>query len=155
LGVCFFLIIADALFWTGHGAWAAGFLVMPVEGLDAAEYARDNLTPVFQIHADRLFVDHERRGFFWIGLFPYLVAEKVQITIHSSASLSHLLSLSNAGNGSPAAEHRLEIRALEIFMWGENSPRLTAAVTRPGRDGAFELSAVQTFDNAGRTLSIP
>jgi hypothetical protein len=155
LGTCLFLFIAQPGFGPSPGAWATDFLAMPVEGVEVAEYAHDSLTPIFQIHANRLLVEHERRGFFRIGLLPYLVAENVQIRIHSTEGLNNLLSVFHTGNLSPAAEHRLEIRGLEIFVSGEKSPRLRAAVARSGKDGAFELFSVQTFDKTGRRLSIP
>ena len=121
-------------------------------GVTSVEY--DGLTPVEKIHVDRMFVEYERRGFFRIGLLPIPVAENVQIQIRAADCLTNALFVSHVWNQPPVGARRLELRHLEIKMFGEKQPRLSAAVGRVGQDGNLELSDVSIFNATGQQMSI-
>lgn len=132
---------------------ALGLAGTGANGLTSVEY--DGLTPVAQVHAGRLFVDYERHGFFRIGLLPFPAAENVQIQIRSADCLTNALFGLHSWNQPSVGARRLELRNLEIKMFGEKEPRLSAAVARVGQDGILELSTVSVLDAKGRQTSIP
>jgi hypothetical protein len=115
----------------------------------------DGISPVAQVHAARMFIDYERHGFFRIGLLPIPVVENVQIQIQSADCLTNALFGLHSWNQPSVGASRLELRNLEIGLFGEKQPRLSAAVARVGQDGILELSAVSVFDATGRQTSIP
>ncbi len=124
-----------------------------VSDVTSCEY--NGLELVDQVHAARIFVDYERRGFFRIGLLPIPVAENVQIQIQSADCLTNALLALHSWNQPSAGLRRLELRNLEIRLIGEKQPRLCAAGARVGQDGALELSTVSVFNAAGQPTSIP
>lgn len=139
------------MFWA-FDVNASGLVGTGAKDLTTVEY--DGLTPVSQVHTARLFVDYERRGFFRIGLLPMLVAENVQVQIRSADSLTNGLFALHSWNQLSAGGQCLELRNLEIKMFGEKRPRLSAAIARDGQDGVLELTTVSVFNATGQQTSI-
>jgi hypothetical protein len=102
-----------------------------------------------------MFIDYERHGFFRIGLLPIPVVENVQIQIQSADCLTNALFGLHSWSQPSIGASRLELRNLEIKMFGEKEPRLSAASARVGQDGVLELSAVSVFNATGQQTSIP
>lgn len=125
------------------------------EHLEIAEYNPGGLTPVTEIHATRIFMDYERRGFFRIGLLPVLVAENVRIEIQSVEGLTNALSNLRSWGKPGAGVRRLKLKNLEIGIGGENQPRLRAATGQIGNDGAMQLTSVSANDASGHQISAP
>jgi hypothetical protein len=121
----------------------------------SSEYNSKDLSLVAQVHAAHLFTDYERRGFFRIGLLPIPVAENVQIQIRSADCLTNALLGLHFWNQPSVGVRRLELRNLEIKLFGEKQPRLSAATARVGQDGILELSTVSMLNATGQPLSIP
>jgi hypothetical protein len=140
------------MFWA-FDVNALGLARTGANDLTTVEY--DGLTPVSQVHVDRIFIDYERRGFFRIGLLPIPVAENVQIQIRSVDCLTNAMFALHSWDQPSVGVRRLELRNLEIKLIGEKQPRLSAAVARVGQDGVLELSAVSVFDPTGWQTSIP
>jgi hypothetical protein len=115
----------------------------------------NGLAPVTKVHAARMFVDYERRGFFRIGLLPMLVAENVQIQIQSADYLTNALLALHSWNQYSAGLRRLELRNLEIKLFGKKQPRLCAASAQIEKDGVLELSTASMFSTTGQQTSIP
>ena len=132
---------------------ALGLAGVGAKDLTTIEY--DGLTPVTQVHTARLFVDYERRGFFRIGLLPMLVAENVQVQIRSADCLTNGLLALHSWNQLSAGVRRLELRNLEIGLFGEKQPRLSATSAHAGQDGILELLNVSVFSATGQQTSIP
>jgi hypothetical protein len=122
----------------------------------AADHLRlteyDDVHPIVKIQAARIFEDHERFGFFRLGLAPFAVIQSVQIQIESADRLTNALASLNSWKLSSGELRRLEIRDLEISLFGEKQPRLHAATARPNTTGALELSKVSL--TGGPTISI-
>ena len=121
------------------------------EHLRLTEY--DDAQPIIKIQAARIFEDHERFGFFRLGLAPLAVLQSVQIQTASANRLTNALASLNAWRCAARDLRRLEIRDLEISLFGEKEPRLRAATARPNAAGALELSKVSLA--GGPTLPIP
>ena len=118
-----------------------------------SEYS-SNLSLIAQVHAVRLFTDYERRGFFRIGLLPIPVAENVQIQIQSADCLTNAMLALHSWNQSSVGVKRLELRNLEIKLFGEKQPRLRAVTACVGQNDTVELSTVSVFGIAGQQASI-
>ncbi len=82
------VVFACSLFWA-FDVDALGVVGTGANDFTTVEY--DGLSPVAQVHVNRMFIDYERRGFFRIGLLPIPVAENVQIQIQSADCLTNAL----------------------------------------------------------------
>jgi hypothetical protein len=131
---------------------AEGIFGVPPNDTTLTEY--DGLQLISRVHADRFFVDHQRWGFFRLGLFPIAVVEGVEIQVRSASCLTNALADLNSWHPSSAGARRLELRNLEISLLGEKEPRLHAAIARVGQGGALELSNVSVAVADGTPVSL-
>jgi hypothetical protein len=153
--ICFFLGAAAAWAALELRIGAAEMAGATANNVTISDYSPDDLSLVAKIHADRIFADYERRGFFRIGLLPVPVAENVQIQIKSADCLTNGLLALPAWNRPEIGVRRLEFRKLEIAFFGEKQPRLRAASAHVGRDGTIELSTVSLPDSIDHQTPIP
>jgi hypothetical protein len=133
----------------------AGLAGTTANEITLSEYDSNDLSLVFQVHAARIFTDYERRGFFRIGLLPIPVAENVQIQIQSADCLTNAMLALHSWNQPSVEVRRLELRNLEIKLFGEKQSRLHAVTAHVGQNGTVELSTVSVFGIAGQQASIP
>ena len=96
--------------------------------LTLSNYSPKDLSLVAQVHVGRLFTDYERRGFFRIGLLPIPVAENVQIQIQSVDCLTNAITALYSWNQPSVGVRRLELRNLEIKLFGEKQSGLAPIV---------------------------
>jgi hypothetical protein len=123
--------------------------------LDDATFEKYNgLSLVCRIHIARTYVDHEKWGFFKLGLAPIGVMDGVRVQILSVGSMTNALETLNDCNIPSAGTHRLEFRNLEISLLGEKTPRLCAESARIGRSDVLELSHISITNGLLGTLSI-
>lgn len=163
LEVKFFVLSRICLVSVSAVLWMSLTPVVSVAGLAGttanevtlSEYDSKDLSLVFQVHAARIFTDYERRGFFRIGLLPIPVAEDVQVQIQSADCLTNALFALRSWNQPSVGVRRLELRNLEIKLFGEKQSRLRAVTARVGQNGTVELSTVSVFGIAGQQASIP
>jgi hypothetical protein len=163
LEVKFFVLSRICLVSISAVLWMSLIPVVSVAGLAGttanevtlSEYDSKDLSLVFQVHAARIFTDYERRGFFRIGLLPIPVAEDVQVQIQSADCLTNALFALRSWNQPSVGVRRLELRNLEIKLFGEKQSRLRAVTARVGQNGTVELSTVSVFGIAGQQASIP
>jgi hypothetical protein len=150
-----YTVWAAVVLWVSLGprANAAEFFGTGANDVTSVEY--DGLSPVAQVHVARMFTDYERRGFFRIGLLPIPVAENIQIQIQSADCLTNAMFALHSWNQPSFGARRLEMRNLEIRLFGEKQPRLSAASARVGQNGVLELSTVSVFNATGQQTSIP
>jgi hypothetical protein len=139
-------------FQSGHGAESLD--AVSGQNLTLSEYSPNSLSPAIQIHAGRLFTDYEHRGFFRIGILPVPVAEDVQIQIQASACLTNALAMLQNWKHPAVGVRRMEIRDLQIFLLGENRPRLCAARAQIGKNGVLELSGASVTGLSGQRIPI-
>jgi hypothetical protein len=154
-GICLVFATATLLVSFDSGLNAADFAGASADDVTLSEYNFKDLSLLTQVHADRLFKDYEHHGFFRIGLLPVPVAENVQIQIQSADCLTNATLALSSWNQPSAGVRRLELRNLEIKLFGDRQPRLSAVSARVGRDGVLDLSAVSVFNVAGGQMSIP
>jgi hypothetical protein len=95
-----------------------------------------------RIHITRAYVDHEKFGFFSLGLAPVPVVEGISIQIRSAGSLTNILQAVNSWNVSSDKLRRFEFRNLEISLLSDKSPRLRAQKARLVRSNVLALSHV-------------
>jgi hypothetical protein len=107
---------------------------------------------VSRIHITRTYVDHEKWGFFKLGLAPIGVMDGVTIQVLSAASLTNTLQTLDSCHIPPSDTHRLELRNLEISLLSEKEPRLRAESARIGGSDVLELSHV-SFSDGTASLS--
>jgi hypothetical protein len=122
---------------------------------DATLSKYDGLQLVTRLHATRAFIDHEKWGFFRVGLLPIFVVEGVQVQILSAGCLTNALPGLNSWNPSPGGLRRLELRNIDVSLLSEKEPRLHAATARVSQSGALELSGVSVPAGGGGPVSIP
>ncbi len=134
MAICFII-----LWMQSSGRVRAGELFGPsVEHVRLTEY--DDVQPIVKIQAARIFVDHEKYGFFRLGLVPLAVVQSVRIQLESAGRLTNALASLNSWNLATRSLRRLEVRDLEISLFGEPEPRLRAATARVNAAGDLELS---------------
>ena len=155
LKIC--IILAGAVLWVSLESHvnAVELVRTTVSDVTLSEYSSKDLSLVAQVHTVRLFTDYERRGFFRIGLLPILVAENVKIQIQSADCLTNAMLALHSWNQPPVGVRRLKLRNLEIKLFGEKQPRLSAASARVGQDGTLELSTISVFNDTGQQTFIP
>jgi hypothetical protein len=112
----------------------------------------DDAQLLVKIHATRVFLDHEKYGFFRFGLAPLAVVQGTQVQIESASRLTNALAGLNAWKLSSDGPRRLEIRDLEISLLGQKEPRLRAATARPAAAGVLELTQVALPGSSPATL---
>jgi len=154
LKICIVLAVAVLWFSLEPRVNAREPVGKTVSDVTLSEYS-SNLSLIAQVHAVRLFTDYERRGFFRIGLLPIPVAENVQIQIQSADCLTNAMLALHSWNQPSVGVRRLELRNLEIKLFGEKQSRLRAVTARVGQNDTVELSAVSVFGIAGQQASIP
>ena len=163
LEVKFFVLSRICLVSVSAVLWMSLIPVVSVAGLAGttanevtlSEYDSKDLSLVFQVHAARIFTDYERRGFFRIGLLPIPVVEDIQIQIQSADCLTNALFALRSWNQPSVGVRRLELRNLEIKLFGEKQSRLRAVTARVGQNDTVELSTVSVIGIAGQQASIP
>jgi hypothetical protein len=109
---------------------------------DATMEAYHGVQLAGRIHITRAYIDHEKFGFFRLGLAPVPVVEGVQIQIRSAGSLTNVLQSFGPARISPDNLRHLEFRNVEISLLSDKSPRLLADKARLIAPNALELSHV-------------
>lgn len=121
---------------------------------DATMDAYHGVQHLGRIHITRAYMDHERFGFFRLGLVLVPVVEGVQIQIRSAESLTNVLDSLESANGSSAKLRRLEFRNVEISLLSDRSPRLHAEKARLIAPNTLELSHVSLSSAAQGAVTI-
>jgi hypothetical protein len=151
--LAFLVLFCLGLWLAGQGTSQAQIGLVP--SLDDATVEKyKGLQLVSRIHITRTFVDHEKWGFFKIGLAPIGVVEGIDVQVLSADSITNALYAINPGSISSAKLRRLEFRNLAISLLGEKEPRLRADSARIGQADILELSHVSVSNN-GEAISIP
>jgi hypothetical protein len=150
--LAFLALCCLGFWWSGDTVQAQMQFAPSLDGATLEKY--QGLQLVSRIHITRTYVDHEKWGFFKIGLIPVQVVEGVNLQIHSEDSLTNALDVINSVHLSSAAQRHLELRKLEISLLGKNEPRLRADTASIVRPGVLQLSHV-SVSNGGETISIP
>lgn len=115
----------------------------------------DDATLLIQIDSDRGFIDHEKQGFFRLGLMPILVVEGVKIQILSGNCLTNLTLSLDSLSFPHGNIRKLELRQIEVALLNEKEPRLKAASARLNRAGGIELSNVLVAMPEAGQISLP
>jgi hypothetical protein len=150
--LAFLALCCLGLWWPGRPVQAQMEFAPSLDDATLEKY--EGLQLVSRIHITRAYVDHEKWGFFKIGLAPVQVVEGVKVQINSAGSLTNALDVIKASHISPAVERHLELRKLEISLLGEKEPRLRADSASIIRPGVLQLTHV-SVSNDGEALSIP
>lgn len=136
-------------------ATAAKTLPTSARDFTVSVYIPKGVSPELVIHASGMFMDHERHGFFRIGLMPEMVVENVRIEVRSAEALTNVMSALHSWNRPGAGARRLKLQHLEILLMGQISPCLRAAAGKIGNDGAIQLTSVSVADADGHQRDLP
>jgi len=150
-GVCMAICFIVLWMQSPGRVHAGGLFGQAAEHLTLTEY--DDVQPIVKIQAARIFVDHEKYGFFRLGLVPLAVVQGVHVQLESAGRLTNALACLNSWNLSARNLRRLEVRDLELSLLGEPEPRLRAATARANAAGAWELSHVSLPDGLAGSIS--
>jgi hypothetical protein len=114
-------------------------------------FSRNRSTRLATIRIERIFRDHQTKGFFKIGALPFVVADNTSVRLHDSDEASSLLRrLHTADTNSRNEKHAaLEIRNLRITFDAYPEWRLSAANARPMSSGRLRLRNVVLHTEAG------
>ena len=124
VAICLFLLSPQA----APQFRAGEILGSSAENVTLTEY--DDVRPIVRVHAARVFMDHEKLGFFRLGLVPLAVVQGVQVQIESARRLTNALANLSAWNRSPGSLRHLEFRDLEFSLLSDTEPRLRAVTAR-------------------------
>jgi hypothetical protein len=138
------LCLLGALLCPGEVRAGADLFALPVQIDDFRMplYLDFNPSPVAVFRARNLHHDHQRRGFFRIGVLPLVVGKGVTLEICAPERATNALfqveeKISGFSNGSA-----IELRDLTIRFTSEAEPRLQAATARLQHDGQWRLEGV-------------
>jgi hypothetical protein len=98
------------------------------------------------VRADRAFQDHERIGFFSIGLLPLVIFENVQIEFLKPGEFSESMQHIKMHFARLAGAKAVEIRDVSLRFSGDNEPRLRAKLVRSISDGVWKLQSGIAID---------
>jgi len=125
----------------------AGLAGTTTEDATLTQYDGDQIA--VKIHADRVFPDHEKWGFFRVSVLPLAVVQGARVQISSAAHLTNALRALNSLNFPTRAARRVELRQVEISLLEEKDSRLRAALARIQSAGVLELSGVSLGASLG------
>ena len=145
-----FLILFCLAFW-GLGQTAQAQLQFGSSLQDATLDKYDGLKLIGRVHVTRTYVDHEKWGFFKLGIAPIGVVDGVNVQIRSAASLTGALGIVTSPGFSHDKLKHVEFRNVEISLLGEKEPRLRADKARIGGGNSLELSRVSVCSGGGAT----
>jgi hypothetical protein len=111
-----------------------------VQDLAIPYYAQGQSSPAAVIRIRRLFTDHQRKGFFRIGLFPILVADEVKVEVIQPDAALAGLNAARAWLKPKAAKKSLEWRHVQVFFRNEPKPRLEVDRILLADQGGWRLS---------------
>jgi hypothetical protein len=137
------LIVWLCLLWAGSGL-AQGWLEegrLEVQKARMPVYLAFEPKPAALFTAERLYEDHQTKGFFKIGLLPLVVLDQLSLELRDPARLA--ATLQSAGGRFAVKEElkkAVEGRDFSLFFAAENSGRLTARRVRLENGAAWRLS---------------
>jgi hypothetical protein len=116
----------------------------------------DDLAPVAVVHADRVFSEDKKMGFFRVRLWPMLVADGIRVEFTSQTPHTNWPATFRVNLAPLIRESKMEWRNVSVWLPKESSPRIQAKVLTPpaSPDAAFcELQAV-TVRTGAKVLSV-
>jgi hypothetical protein len=140
--------------------WLCGAVMAPAQVAfgqslnDATVVAYHGVQLAGRIHITRAYIDHERFGFFRLGMAPVPVVDGVQIQIRSAGSLTNVLQSFGSSSMSSDKLRHLEFRNVEISLLTDKSPRLRAQKARLDQANVLELSHVSVSDASQNAVTI-
>jgi hypothetical protein len=102
-------------------------------------YSPEGGAPVAVVRVGRFWQDHERKGFFRIGMLPLLVADGVLVEVRDERQFRDVLANIQARFSSLKQSAPLELRHVEFRFPEELGPRLKADVVRFEPGGTWVL----------------
>mgnify|MGYP001012909912 CR=1 FL=1 len=131
----------------------------PLSPMNAREiriplYRPGRSEPTALITIQRIYKDHQRRGFFRIGALPLWVADGVTVQLLTQEAEEELIAtLTRALRTCSGGMHRsMEVRSFQVFLGKEAEPRLQAGRVIIGDDGTWHLSDPVQLKTASQTM---
>lgn len=98
------------------------------------------------VRVERAFLDHERIGFFRIGLLPILIVDNVQIELLGPGDLGPKLTQIELHLTHAAGARAVEFRNLCFRYVGDKEPRLRAKVVHSTSAGVWRCNSGVVVD---------
>lgn len=145
--------------WVSLGFWlslvSAGAVTpllskVQVQGLVVPFYFRNEPEAMAVAQVDRVFQDHQRRGFLKINLLPLTVADGVTLRIRRGDRIQESLAAASAWMVSRSATRAHELRRVTLIVEdAQGTNRLTTARARLQPNGTWQLQQA-TLHQAGQ-----
>lgn len=138
-------LLAGILWLAAPSAWAdtgklSGAAPAPLaKGIAAAVYLDDWASPAAIVRVRRIYPDHQRMGFFRIGVLPQVICEDVVLELHSTVQLGQTLARVRKSLKPHTGNAVLELRRVAFVFPPETQPRLQAGAVRIPEAGPWQL----------------
>lgn len=153
-GRSIFICVCCLVVWLCGAVIAPGQMVFGQSMDDSTMEAYHGVLLAGRIHITRAYIDHQKFGFFRLGLAPVPVVEGVTIQIRSAESLTNVLKTLGSYNLSPDKLRHIEFRNVEISLLKDKSPRLRADKARMVQANVLELSHVSVSNARSGAVTI-
>lgn len=111
-----------------------------LKGLRMTLRPRSNDAAVVRLSIQEARLDHQRRGFFKIGVLPVLVVEDVALEVLEPGSLASTLADLPAALMGDGHRVPIELRNFSLRFPGDETPRFLAGRVRLAGRGVWQLS---------------
>lgn len=109
------------------------------KGIAAAVYLDDWANPAAIVRVRKIYPDHQRMGFFRIGVLPQVVCEDVVLELHNTAQLGETLARVRKSLKPHTGNAVLEMRRVAFVFSPDPQPRLQAGSVRIPESGPWQL----------------
>lgn len=142
-----FLLAALGLAWAGSAAEPPGktpsYQKNKLKGVIIPFYQGSPPQLAARFRVERVFTDYQRKGFFRIGVLPFLVAEGVSIEVRNTETMGEALEKlrgwAEVGKGRKLAE----MRNVTFSFFGDEDKGLQATRVQLENDGQWAMTGVQ------------
>jgi hypothetical protein len=147
------LAVLYSVFWLLSPNSVRAADLSPLSANDISATVFDDIQPAARVHAARIFLDHEKFGFFRLGVAPLVAIQGVRLQVRSARDLTNVPALFEAWNPPARRPLPMEMREFQLSLFGEGEPRLRASTARLRDFSTLEVSKVWLAGTAPVSIS--
>ncbi len=119
-------------------------------------FGNELTSPVAVVHADRVFSEDKKMGFFRVRLWPMLVADGIRVDFTSQIPNTNWPATFRVNLAPLIREGKMEWRNVSVWVTNETSPRVQAKVLTPPANAGGEFCALEdvTLRSGSKLLSV-